>query len=290
MNHTREKHRMKNFLKSLLFSTLLFTQFQSFAKTIIWDLGKTLVETSRFGMGCECGLGSIISCMICDHQGPSTIKNRTFDVFTSIAGKQEGNAHELTCDDCGNPLPNIMCHWLAGIKSPEECQLEALTCIAQLSLDGFFKSLREEKLLTKTVLTVFDPEAFIRNTRPIKKGVALLEKCAQTEHTNMVLSNWDSVSFNILRDSQKGQSFLRFFKPENIIVSGDIGLLKPHRSIFEYLLVTHNLDAQECIFIDDQIENVEAARACGITAIHLRNGDYKQVERELQELGVLTTS
>lgn len=42
--------------------------------------------------------------------------------------------------------------------------------------------------------------------------------------------------------------------------------------------------AEECVFLDDTLPNVEAAKALGIQGIHFTTKE--QAERELRELGV----
>ena len=52
------------------------------------------------------------------------------------------------------------------------------------------------------------------------------------------------------------------------IISGDIGIRKPDRGIYEQLLRTCNSSPDQLVFIDDREKNVRAASALGIRAIH----------------------
>ncbi len=47
-----------------------------------------------------------------------------------------------------------------------------------------------------------------------------------------------------------------------------IRLRKPDREIYEYVLADAELVAEDCVFIDDLEENIEAARQLGIRTIH----------------------
>ena len=51
---------------------------------------------------------------------------------------------------------------------------------------------------------------------------------------------------------------------DGLVFSGVVGLVKPEKEIFSYLLDTYSLDPAECIFIDDRAENITACEACGI--------------------------
>lgn len=49
-----------------------------------------------------------------------------------------------------------------------------------------------------------------------------------------------------------------------VVVSCDIHMIKPERGIYEYLFEQYHLLPEECFFIDDREENVEAAKRTGM--------------------------
>lgn len=63
------------------------------------------------------------------------------------------------------------------------------------------------------------------------------------------------------------------------VVSGKVKLIKPDSKIYTTLLQKYNLNAGECVFIDDRQENVEAAEKSGIKGIHFES--YEQVLKSL---------
>ena len=67
---------------------------------------------------------------------------------------------------------------------------------------------------------------------------------------------------------------------DGILVSSDVHLIKPDVKIYELLCSTYGLVPQECVFIDDRPENVEAAKKIGMQGIVFA-GDYGVLEREL---------
>ncbi len=67
---------------------------------------------------------------------------------------------------------------------------------------------------------------------------------------------------------------------DGIVLSGTIGMVKPHRGIFEHLLNTYSLKAEECIFIDDSQKNIEGAERVGIKG-YLFDGDAKSLRTYL---------
>ena len=58
-----------------------------------------------------------------------------------------------------------------------------------------------------------------------------------------------------------------------IVISGQLGMVKPEPDIFEYLLTKYGLDRRRSVFIDDLLVNVEAARRLGLHGIHFRNAE-----------------
>ena len=61
-------------------------------------------------------------------------------------------------------------------------------------------------------------------------------------------------------------------------------LIKPDPAIYKLLLARYELEAEECVFIDDTQVNVEAARKLGIQGIVFESKE--QAEQELSGMGV----
>ncbi|EIE1275470.1 HAD-IA family hydrolase [Vibrio parahaemolyticus] len=57
---------------------------------------------------------------------------------------------------------------------------------------------------------------------------------------------------------------------EKIMISSYVGSEKPNREIYVHALSSFALNPSSTMFIDDKIENVVAAQACGIQAYHLQ--------------------
>lgn len=70
--------------------------------------------------------------------------------------------------------------------------------------------------------------------------------------------------------SDRFADVLRPFK--QIFVSSEIGLRKPEPDAYRHVVNVIGVPASRILFFDDLIENVEGARACGLQAVHVRNG------------------
>ena len=77
--------------------------------------------------------------------------------------------------------------------------------------------------------------------------------------------------------------FLRWFR--GVLVSGEVGLIKPDPRIFESLLGRFAIDPKRAVYIDDVAANVDAARPFGIHAVHFTTPTT--LRAELAELGLL---
>lgn len=94
------------------------------------------------------------------------------------------------------------------------------------------------------------------------------------------LTNWSRETFNIVL---RRYDFFNDF--DGMVVSGDEGVTKPDRRIFDALLTRYGLFAEECLFIDDSRKNTDAARALGFQTICL--GPDVNLAARLSEMGLL---
>ncbi|MER5620884.1 HAD-IA family hydrolase [Streptosporangium sp. NPDC002544] len=58
-----------------------------------------------------------------------------------------------------------------------------------------------------------------------------------------------------------------------VVSSARIGVAKPDRRIYEIAAEHAGVPMDRCLFTDDRLENVEAARKLGMTAVHFRSPD-----------------
>jgi 2-haloacid dehalogenase len=72
---------------------------------------------------------------------------------------------------------------------------------------------------------------------------------------------------------------------DGIVVSGEIGMVKPDRAIYDHLVETYDLTPAQCLFIDDNRANVDGARAAGWQAVRYVSPD--QLRREFAARGLL---
>lgn len=128
--------------------------------------------------------------------------------------------------------------------------------------------------LTKAPVPVIETE--FRSTMIIRPGlVALARQLRSQGYPLGLLSNSNGPW---LRDLLRQHDLERLF--DVIVISGEVGLVKPQPEIFTLTLDQLKVAPSEAIFIDDRSDNVEAAAAVGIKAI-LYTGETDLKERLL---------
>ena len=180
-----------------------------------------------------------------------------------------------------------------GLRMPQimvDQQVAAQSLIAiQLAMNRQIKNSdkldAEKRLLLQTVSMMTTPEKFIRTRKTIPAGVELLHELKSKGYKVYVLSNWDPTSFPLLKAKHPeiftyngGEMF------DGIMISGNVGMLKPDPAIFEKCLTDFDIQPSNAIFIDDTIENVQAAAKMRINAIQCDPHNIAAVRQQLVEI------
>ncbi|GAA4882490.1 HAD-IA family hydrolase [Flaviramulus aquimarinus] len=105
--------------------------------------------------------------------------------------------------------------------------------------------------------------------------VKILDTFIKSNHYKVVaLTNWSAETFPIALERF---DFLHWF--EGIIVSGEEKTRKPFDDIYNLTLERFNIKAENAIFIDDNLRNIEAANNLGINGIQ-----FKSPEQLIEQL------
>lgn len=110
-------------------------------------------------------------------------------------------------------------------------------------------------------------------------SVAVMERLIDAGHDVTMLTNFAADTFS---EARERFPFLK--KPRGVTVSGEVGLIKPDRAIYDRHAATFGLEPSATIFIDDSQKNVDGAKAAGWQAVLFTGAD--RLERDLQALGI----
>lgn len=115
---------------------------------------------------------------------------------------------------------------------------------------------------------------------PIAGTVEILKELRDRGTPLYALSNWPAEGFPAARERF---DFLGWFR--GIVISGEIGAIKPQPGIYRALIERFAIDPLRAVFIDDVEANAAAARPFGMQAIHFTNPAV--LREELATLGLL---
>lgn len=115
---------------------------------------------------------------------------------------------------------------------------------------------------------------------PIEVTVEIFKKLKDSKKFKIyALTNWSAETFPIALDKYK---FLSWF--DGVVVSGTEKNRKPFPEFYRILLDRYNVKAEEAVFIDDNIRNINAAKQVGLNAIRFTTS--KQLNEELLARGI----
>ena len=92
-----------------------------------------------------------------------------------------------------------------------------------------------------------------------------------------ILSNYSKRTFDLTKEKL---TFLELM--DGALFSWQVKLNKPEPEIYRTLLERYQLKPEECVFLDDSLDNVNAARNMGIHAIHFTG--IENAKKKLREL------
>ena len=119
-------------------------------------------------------------------------------------------------------------------------------------------------------------------TGPVPGMIELVEQLDAAGVPLFAITNF-SREFWVPFRAKREDVFGRF---RDLVVSGDVKLTKPDPAIYSLALERFGLASGEGLFIDDNLANVESARACGFEAFYFE-GDIAALRHRLAEERVL---
>ena len=216
--------------------------------SVIFDLNGVLVKNG--GETKILGVGKFIPyALMYGFSCKKRLKKHMFNFYESIEARTPGQA--LACDQDGIVLPQLMCEWMRGTQTPAailaKIEAEAKNRAPGLEID----------LITSIARMIFTPELFIQTQHVVDEAVNFVRELKERGYKIYILSNFDAQSFRLLKEAHP-ELFSLF---DGMVISGDVGLLKPDTAIYEHLLNAYTIDRSKAFYIDDQIVNLNAALA-----------------------------
>ena len=115
---------------------------------------------------------------------------------------------------------------------------------------------------------------------PIADAVDILAELRERDTPLYLLSNFSAETFS---PAFERFDFLRWFR--GMVISGEVGVIKPDPRIYEIMLARFAIDPHSAVYIDDVAANIEGAQPFGIHGIHFTTPDA--LREELVRLALL---
>lgn len=271
---------LSHFIYNTVFAFLLF--FMSFSylthsaqqdiynknqkkPVFIFDMGGVLVKTDKKIAVKYLGILSICKRIFWHFQSFSNIQEHFYYILEKSIEHDHLAPLPFSKDPNGRPLPLLMHYWLAGLLTGAEIKEKIFS---KMDNNPHWFSNETEKVLIKNLAYfIFTPHLFIESQYIPDQTVSFIKQLHVAGYKLFILSNWDADSFALLQ--KKYKDFFALF--DGCVVSGQEKIIKPDYALYDILLKRYNLNPEQCIFIDDQIENVRTALDNNIVAILCTN-------------------
>jgi HAD superfamily hydrolase (TIGR01509 family) len=259
----------KNTLLTVLFAFCSLTPPFSWAhqKTVVFDLGDTLIITEDFAAFRQVGLLNFAVYLTKNsrlftniYALSRTIEERFFNVLDVIEPRHENETQ--TYSPRGFLLPQLMCSWMKGTRSASdtyELIMHTLTAHPE-----YCANQAEYNLIMAMSRLTFTPKIFASTRKLAPHALELVHYCKQQGYRIAVLSNWDPESFTLVQNR-----FPELFNlVDDIMISGQTSFLKPDPRAYDALLDKNpSSSPSSYTFIDDRPENIITAIKIGMNGV-----------------------
>ena len=256
-------------------------------RVLLADLGGIVIDYSTARHAGHLGYGNLLG-YLAQLKNPGKLGTIIFKVLNDVDIEKDPTLTP-TYNKKGGQLPYLLNAYQAGKITDTQALLLALDAVQKNDEKGYFSSATEKELVKKAITIIFTPELFASTIVSLQPGVDIIKEIAAQENEDgtkkfrlIALSNWDKHSFELVK--QKFPELFAHF--EKIYLSADWGVLKPDARAFTGVLQESQIAPEDIVFIDDQPENITAAKAAGIQRSILYD-DPDMVREQLHEVGML---
>lgn len=125
----------------------------------------------------------------------------------------------------------------------------------------------ERLALSPQALQAFK-EAFWAGDRVDQDLIQFLQECRPEFSTALLSNAWENARATLARKYK----IVEGVTVDRILISSELGVAKPDPKIYQILARTLECEFHQILFVDDFLENVTAAQALGIEAVHFHAG------------------
>jgi len=244
---------------------------------VVWDLGYTLVRlNTKSNNPLMRKKLHFMSCIYGAEKKLSKTEQRALSLLY-ILGRQKANIIYLPN---GTPAPAIIKSWYKGTLSLQAAHKK----IKSLLKENRSTNSHEQEFIKELLFSLFDPVLLASNLVIIPSAYKLMQWCNHNNYQQALLSNLDPYTYNEFKHLPAGHKIFQFIPTQRQIISGNIKMVKPHKTIFAHTVKILKQAPEDIIFIDNAHENIESANKLNIHALWLHPGNYKKIKLDLISL------
>lgn len=147
-------------------------------------------------------------------------------------------------------------------------------CSELEAIDKYHKALNLEKDSLANLLTIAK-----NSLTPLEETLSIVKRLHQAKFPLYIITDNIHEFMSYLKQRYHFWDMFR-----GIVVSAEIGHLKPSPFIYQYLLETYQLKPEETVFFDDVKNNVEGAKAVNMFSFQFVGAE--KCLKDLKELGI----
>jgi len=148
----------------------------------------------------------------------------------------------------------------------------------KIMMDEFWKAYAQKLNSDPILIEVVWNQTFEKNIEINKNVESIIKKLKKLGYKVAVCTNTIK-AFSDIHIKNNDYAIFDF-----VIISCEIGMRKPDREIYEFVLKKLNVEPEECVFIDNELENVEGAKKAGMKTILFENAN--QLKDNLKKCGI----
>ncbi len=191
--------------------------------------------------------------------------------------------------DCGNVLINYDEHYISSFFADDENDIDILakTAMSRKYWDAF-----DAGTLTSEVYKVEVKKELPEHLHKAAEGICdkwtsycppisgmrELVRDVNAKGTPLYLLS----NFNQRLRAETDIVFPELELFDGLVISGEIGIVKPSKEIYKYIIEKYCLVPEECVFIDDNKNNIAACEEAGIVG-YLFDGDAEKLRQYLKD-------
>lgn len=139
-----------------------------------------------------------------------------------------------------------------------------LASVGQGSVEAIWNSLADRYNLSPPERKQLERD-FWSGDEVDRELLAFIRRLGSDYQTALLSNAWPDVRHFIENEWGFADAF------DVLIISAEVGLVKPDPRIYQLTLDQLGVEAEQAVFIDDFVENVEGARQIGMKAIHFQS-------------------